>query len=227
MKRLFFLSLFFIFLSHIALGREMANALAEETEAYDLLLDFEQQKITIQIFIISLGGAMLIILYHLHRIHQQKSAYCLQLEKENLQRYGNHLHFYPDEPSQKNINDENHHQTIPHEDHLYAVNVMEDRVFIRNQGKLIKIPLDDIWYVEAERNYSVIVTEEKSYTVVSSLKSFLEKIKNQRFLRVHRSYLVNITKLDAIAENHLEIKSKAIPLSHMYREELFKLLIKI
>ena len=52
-------------------------------------------------------------------------------------------------------------------------------------------------------------------------------MENKDFLRVHRSYVVNIRKLDAVADSHLEIKRKVIPVSKMYKEDLMRSIRKI
>lgn len=99
---------------------------------------------------------------------------------------------------------------------------LDDRIFIRNNGKLIKVMLDEILYIEADRNYCNIITTSQKYLIVSPLNSFCQKIESKDFLRVHRSYVVNIKKLEAVAESHLEINRKVIPISKMYKEDLMK-----
>lgn len=99
---------------------------------------------------------------------------------------------------------------------------LDDRIFIRNNGKLIKLMLDDILYIEAERNYCNIVTVNQKYLIVCPLNSFCQKMESKDFLRVHRSYVVNIKKLDAVADSHLEINRKVIPISKMYKEDLMR-----
>lgn len=98
--------------------------------------------------------------------------------------------------------------------------VMDDRIFVRHGGKMVKILLDHILYVEADRNYCNIVTENGDYLVVSTLKSIENRLRNGNFIRVHRSFLVNISKLDSLAESHLEIRRKTIPVSRSYKESL-------
>jgi DNA-binding LytR/AlgR family response regulator len=221
------LLLFLIMPATAALGMDLANPPAEEAEAYSTFFGLVHSQITIRILVIFLVAAMLMVLYQILLVRRSKTAYIYPLEKKSLKSNLTGEQYYTGPISPPKTNQENHDRTIPNPSLTEPLYVMEDRVFIRNQGKLIKILLDDIWYVEAERNYSKIVTEEKSYTVVSSLKGFTEKIQNRKFLRVHRSFLVNITKLDAIAETHLEINRKVIPLSHIYKEELFRMLKKI
>lgn len=104
---------------------------------------------------------------------------------------------------------------------------LDDRIFIRNNGKLIKIMLDEILYIEAERNYCNIITNSQNYLIVSPLNTFCQKMENKDFLRVHRSYVVNIRKLDAVADSHLEIKRKVIPISKMYKDDLMRSIRKV
>ena len=107
------------------------------------------------------------------------------------------------------------------------VETLEDRVFIRSQKKLIKVMLDEILYIEAERNYCNIITADQNFTIASPLNAFCEKMESKDFLRVHRSYVVNIKKLDAMADGHLEIKKKIIPISKMYKEDLMNSIRKV
>lgn len=95
--------------------------------------------------------------------------------------------------------------------------VLEDRIFVRHNGKMVKILLDHILYIEADRNYCNIVTEDGDYLVVSTLKAIENRLKNGSFIRVHRSFMVNISKLDSVAESHLEIRRKTIPVSRSHK----------
>lgn len=104
---------------------------------------------------------------------------------------------------------------------------LDDRIFIRNNGKLIRLMLDEILYIEADRNYCNIITPDQNYLIVSSLNTVCQKIVSRDFLRVHRSYVVNLRKLDAVADSHLEIKRKVIPISKMYKEDLMRSIRKV
>lgn len=107
------------------------------------------------------------------------------------------------------------------------VESQEDRIFIRNQNKLIKVMLDDILYVEADRNYCKITTTTQTYLIVSPLVKLCDKVDPRHFVRIHRSFLVNFSKLDAIAESFVEIKGKLIPIGKQYKEDLHKMLKKV
>ena len=102
------------------------------------------------------------------------------------------------------------------------VQVMADRIFVRHNGKMIKLLLDDILYIEADRNYSILVTPKGTYLISTTLKVLEEELNCQKFIRVHRSYMVNISKLDVVGEHHLEINRKVIPVSKTFKKRLFR-----
>ncbi len=93
------------------------------------------------------------------------------------------------------------------------VAVLNDRVFIRHQGKMIKLLLEQILYIEADRNYCKLTTTSGEYLVVCTLKTIEQELDPSQFVRVHRSFMVNLSKLDVVADSHLEISRKTIPIS--------------
>ena len=97
------------------------------------------------------------------------------------------------------------------------IEVLNDRIFVRHNGKMAKLLLDDILYIEAERNYCNIVTGKRGHLLTSTLKTMDEKLPDTHFVRIHRSFIINISKLDVVAESHIEINRKVIPLSKSYR----------
>lgn len=103
----------------------------------------------------------------------------------------------------------------------------EDRIFIRNQNKLIKIMLDDILWVEAERNYCKIITSGQIYTIVSPLNRLSEKLDPKRFVRIHRSFMANFSKLEAVTDTHVELKGKILPIGKQFKEDLMKLMNRV
>jgi DNA-binding LytR/AlgR family response regulator len=107
------------------------------------------------------------------------------------------------------------------------VDSQEDRIFIRNNNKLVKVMLDDILYVEADRNYCKIITAAHTYLVVSPMNKFCEKIDPKNFVRIHRSFVVNFSKLEAVAESYVEVKGKLIPIGKQHKEDLHRMLNKV
>ena len=111
-------------------------------------------------------------------------------------------------------------QQMPTAIHEAEPEILGDRIFVRFNSRLKKILLKDILYIEAERNYCNIITEENNYMVVCTLKAIEAKLLTGDFVRVHRSYMVNILKLDAVAEDFVEINKKVIPVSKTYKDTL-------
>ncbi|NRA91717.1 MAG: LytTR family transcriptional regulator, partial [Psychroserpens sp.] len=75
---------------------------------------------------------------------------------------------------------------------------------------------------EAERNYCRIYSKDKEYLLVMTLKDMDEKLPKKHFLRIHRSFIVNLSQIEEIASSHIAIGKKAIPVSKSLKEELLK-----
>ena len=100
--------------------------------------------------------------------------------------------------------------------------ILSDRIFVRYKEKMIKIMLADILYMEADRNYSRIFTSSREYILSVSLKNIEEKMSMQLFMRIHRSYLINITHVEEVFENHVMIEKKSVPIGVGMREQLMQ-----
>ena len=98
--------------------------------------------------------------------------------------------------------------------------LLSDRIFVRHKDQMVKLFLKDIQYVQAERAYCHIVTGNTDYMLSISMGRLAEQLDSQDFLRVHRSYLVNLRQIDAVADKHLVIGDRAIPISRDQREGL-------
>ena len=98
--------------------------------------------------------------------------------------------------------------------------LLSDCIFVRHNDKMVKVNISDILYIEAERNYCRIYSSNREYLLVSTLKDMDEKLPNRHFLRVHRSFIVNISKIDELATSHIVIGRKAIPVSKDLKEQL-------
>ncbi len=100
--------------------------------------------------------------------------------------------------------------------------ILSDCIFVRNHEKMVKVNIKDILHIEAERNYCRIHSKDKEYLLVITLKDLDEKLPQKHFLRIHRSFIVNISQIDEIANTHVVISKKAIPISKALKEELLK-----
>ncbi len=100
--------------------------------------------------------------------------------------------------------------------------ILDDRIFVRNRDKMMKIMVADILYIEADRNYSRIFTNSKEFLLSTTLKTIEEKLSGHLFVRIHRSYIINLAHVDEVAESHVIIAQKIIPLSSGLKEHLLQ-----
>lgn len=95
-------------------------------------------------------------------------------------------------------------------------------LYVNIDRRLIKIDIPSIYLIEAKGDYIYVKTEEKTYTVHSTLKKIEEKLPNDLFLKVHRSFIINVDKIIDIKDNSVLIKKDIIPVSRSNRPELMK-----
>ena len=100
--------------------------------------------------------------------------------------------------------------------------ILSDRIFVRHKEKMQKIMLADILFIEADRNYSRLFTIKKEHLLSITLKTIEEKLPVKLFQRIHRSYIINIMNVDEVAEHHVMIAQKPIPLGAGMREQLMQ-----
>lgn len=98
----------------------------------------------------------------------------------------------------------------------------QNEIFVREEGRYVRLHLDDILFIESLGDYVKFITSEKNHIVHSTLKNIDDKIESNKFLKVHRSFIVNLTKIVDIEENNLVIKDKVIPVSRAHRPVLMK-----
>jgi DNA-binding LytR/AlgR family response regulator len=95
-------------------------------------------------------------------------------------------------------------------------------LYVNIDRRLIKIDLPSIYLIEAKGDYIHIKTDNKDYIVHSTLKKIEEKLPDSLFIKVHRSYVINIKKIIDIEDNSVLIKRDVIPVSRSKRPELMK-----
>jgi DNA-binding LytR/AlgR family response regulator len=97
-------------------------------------------------------------------------------------------------------------------------------IYVKSNSKLVKVQNDHILFVEALKDYVIIHTAEDKYTIHSTMKDIEKKLPEESFMRVHRSYILNLKKIKSIesALVILEDSDKKIPIGGSYKDELFK-----
>ncbi|GHE73417.1 MULTISPECIES: response regulator [Roseivirga] len=100
--------------------------------------------------------------------------------------------------------------------------VIQDSIYLKVDSKLIKVKIDDILYVEAKGDYALFKTKEKGHIVHTTMKRVEDRLTPHNFAKVHRSYVINLSKIIDIEESNLLIDNKVIPISRSNKEALIK-----
>ena len=95
-------------------------------------------------------------------------------------------------------------------------------IFIKSNLKKLKIYISRIKWIEAYGDYVKVITEEDNHLVLSTMKSFENELPKDKFIRVHKSFIVNIDKIEKFNSKFAEIGPNKIPLSRNKKEDLVK-----
>jgi two-component system LytT family response regulator len=98
-------------------------------------------------------------------------------------------------------------------------------IFVKCGHVLKRIYVSDILYIEALQNYVTLFTLKGKYITQLPLKTVEMNLMNQPFIRVHKSYIVSITKIEAIANNEIIMQSFRIPISRHYRDQVMECVV--
>ena len=101
----------------------------------------------------------------------------------------------------------------------------EDYFFIKCENKYEKLFFADILYIQAMQNYVIIHTSKGKYITLLYLKNVEQYLEGQAFMRVHKSYIVAIPKIEAIDNNELLIQDHRIPISRNYKDRVLKQIV--
>jgi two-component system response regulator LytT len=99
----------------------------------------------------------------------------------------------------------------------------KDSIFVRADYRLNKIKFEDVYFVEALKDYVVINTSDNIFTTHTTMKEMIRILPAKDFVRVHRSFIVRLDKIFSIKYPDLVIegKMKVVPIGGLYRKELF------
>lgn len=95
-----------------------------------------------------------------------------------------------------------------------------DHVFIKSDGRLVRLELSDVLFLQAERDYVLIQTGTAKHLIHGTMKSMEEKLPSGDFIRVHRSYIVRIDRIDDIQDGSVVMGRSVVPIGESYREQL-------
>lgn len=99
--------------------------------------------------------------------------------------------------------------------------LFQDSFFVKDGIYIHKIEFDAILYLKSEGNYTEIITQQKTYLIRSLLKQIIDKLPENYFMRIHRSYIINVKKITLISPSEVTLGSNTIlPIGETYRKEL-------
>jgi len=105
-----------------------------------------------------------------------------------------------------------------------AKTIEQDYIYVKSNKKRHRLLFDSIWYVESVKDYVRIHLEDKSLIVKTTLTHFESQLPSNIFLRIHRSYIVNLSKVTAHTHNDIELSKMEIPIGNSYKQKVFELL---
>jgi DNA-binding LytR/AlgR family response regulator len=97
-------------------------------------------------------------------------------------------------------------------------------LYLRADRKTVKVPLDEILYIESLKDYVKVVTASRSIVTKQSISSLEETLPKDGFIRIHRSFIVSLSKIESYNNELIEIDKKELPISRMYSNEVRKAL---
>lgn len=96
----------------------------------------------------------------------------------------------------------------------------QDHIFVNSSLKKVKVIINEIKWIEGLGDYVKVVTEDANILVLSTMKAFIKKLPEDRFLRIHKSYIVNLNKVQQFSSALVEVGGQQIPLSRHKKDEL-------
>lgn len=114
-------------------------------------------------------------------------------------------------------------ETLPStEKQISATPESNDFIFVRSDRKMIKIDFESIVYIESFSDYLKIHLENKTIVTRETISAIEAKLPKQKFIRIHRSYIISIKHINSFTNEHITVVKKALPISRSYKKEVLK-----
>ncbi len=120
---------------------------------------------------------------------------------------------------QKTVGSSTTETTTDTQEELY---LKQDFIFIKEAHTFIKLHQPDVLYMEAKDNYIKLVTTEKSYLIRCTLMRLLDKMNKHFFVQIHRSFCINIDKVESFTEYEVTLNNCKLPIGRNYKEDFVK-----
>ncbi len=110
---------------------------------------------------------------------------------------------------------------------LAAPAISNPFIFVKTDYRLLKIALADIYYLEGARDYVIIHTSQEQILTLQSMKSLEDELPNEQFMRVHKSYVINLHQISFIERGRVAINGQLIPVSEQHKNRLLEKLKRL
>ncbi len=100
----------------------------------------------------------------------------------------------------------------------------KDFINLKSNHKVYKVKYNDIYYIEGLKEYVTFYTKDKKIVVLESLKKLEKTLPQELFLRIHKSYIINIQMIDSMYGNQLEVNGNYLPVGKMYLDKVKRML---
>lgn len=107
---------------------------------------------------------------------------------------------------------------------VLARNNPESKLVVKHNLKQVELNIHSIHWVEALGDYVKVITPERNYVILSTMSAFHKKLKDEKFIRIHKSYIINLKMVERYNHEFIEIRDKKIPISRAKNLELDRLL---
>ncbi|MCE1188464.1 MAG: LytTR family DNA-binding domain-containing protein [Ignavibacteria bacterium] len=97
-----------------------------------------------------------------------------------------------------------------------------EAIFVKSGAKLQKVSFNKILFIEAQGDYVHIICSDKKYIMYNSMSEIIQKLPEESFSRVHRSYIINLQFVDGIMDNVITLGSHSVPLGSSYRKNFLQ-----
>lgn len=98
--------------------------------------------------------------------------------------------------------------------------LIKDAIFVRHEKNLVKVKFDDILWMKGDGNYTTLVTRKSVFSVRNILKDFESVLPADRFMRIHKSYIVQVAEINAINTREVKVGTDLVPVGRTYYHDL-------
>ncbi|MBC6367398.1 LytTR family DNA-binding domain-containing protein [Algoriphagus sp. AK58] len=105
--------------------------------------------------------------------------------------------------------------------------LVKDAVFVRHEGNLVKVKFEDILWLKGDGNYTTLITKKTVFSVRNILKEFETVLPQDQFIRIHKSYIVQISEIQSINPKEVKVGNDLVPVGRTYYHQLISGIQKV